>query len=439
MKKKQTKQKRFKRFKDWSIRTKLLSTFLIILIVPSLLIGIVSYDAAKEEISDQVMNAASTNIQVIDDEINQLINQKAETLNYLATVINRFTYNKPDQMDDMLSQYYLTNSDTASVYVGTDAGEMYSQPTMNDSSYDPTERDWYKKAMESAGEVIVTAPYQDVDTEEMVVTVAQSTNDQSGVVGIDVELEELETLANTMEIGEEGYVILIDQNNRYLSHPTEETGTPITEPWKDTIASTENGHESYMHDGDSKEMMFATSEKTGWKIVGTMYTSEYDEAASGIWKTTLVVMGIAIAISIAVILFVTRQMTVPLKNLTENVRSMSQGDLTVDVEAQSKDEIGQLSAGVKEMQQNLKTLIGQVQHASENLTGQSEEMTQSAGEVKEGSEQIAATMEELASGGETQASSAGNLSTSMESFTERMRMPTKTVKKHMNHPSKYWK
>ena len=421
MKKKQTKQKRFKRFKDWSIRTKLLSTFLIILIVPSLLIGIVSYDAAKEEISDQVMNAASTNIQVIDDEINQLINQKAETLNYLATVINRFTYNKPDQMDDMLSQYYLTNSDTASVYVGTDAGEMYSQPTMNDSSYDPTERDWYKKAMESAGEVIVTAPYQDADTEEMVVTVAQSTNDQSGVVGIDVELEELETLANTMEIGEEGYVILIDQNNRYLSHPTEETGTPITEPWKDTIASTENGHESYMHDGDSKEMMFATSEKTGWKIVGTMYTSEYDEAASGIWKTTLVVMCIAIAISIAVILFVTRQMTVPLKNLTENVRSMSQGDLTVDVEAQSKDEIGQLSAGVKEMQQNLKTLIGQVQHASENLTGQSEEMTQSAGEVKEGSEQIAATMEELASGGETQASSAGNLSTSMESFTERMR------------------
>ena len=115
MKKKQTKQKRFKRFKDWSIRTKLLSTFLIILIVPSLLIGIVSYDAAKEEISDQVMNAASTNIQVIDDEINQLINQKAETLNYLATVINRFTYNKPDQMDDMLSHYYLTNSDTASV------------------------------------------------------------------------------------------------------------------------------------------------------------------------------------------------------------------------------------------------------------------------------------------------------------------------------------
>lgn len=107
-----------------------------------------------------------------------------------------------------------------------------------------------------------------------------------------MELEELETLANTMEIGEEGYVILIDQNNRYLSHPTEETGTPITEPWKDTIASTENGHESYMHDGDSKEMMFATSEKTGWKIVGTMYTSEYDEAASGIWKTTLVVMAL---------------------------------------------------------------------------------------------------------------------------------------------------
>nr|WP_289038021.1 methyl-accepting chemotaxis protein [uncultured Allobacillus sp.] len=420
MKKNKIKQKRFKRFKDWSIRTKLLSTFLTILLIPTLLVGISSYNSAKEEISAQVMNSASTNIEVIDEEIDQLITQKSDALNYLATVIHRFTYNKPDELKDMLSQYLLTNKDTAFVYVGTEEGDMYTQPAMNDSSYDPTERDWYIQAMESPGEVIVTPPYQDADTENMVVTVAQATNDQSGVVGIDVKLEELETLANTMQIGEEGYVILIDQNNQYLSHPTEETGSPVTEAWKDTVASAENGQESYMHDGESKEMIFDTSEKTGWKIVGTMYTSEFDEAASGIWKTTLVVMGVAIAISIAVILFVTRQMTVPLKDLTGKVHAMSKGDLTVDIETQSKDEIGQLSAGVKEMQQNLKTLIGQVQQASGNLAAQSEEMTQSAGEVKEGSEQIAATMEELASGGETQASSAGDLSTTMESFTERM-------------------
>ena len=412
------------RFKNFSIKNKLLITFLSILIIPSLVIGTVSFLASKDEISDQVMGTAANDVQIINDEIEQVFQQKINALNYYVTEITQFSYREPDELEDMLSQYLMTNDDTTSAFVGTNTGEMYSAPALIDPNYDPTERDWYKQAMDSPGEVIVTSPYQDVDTNEMVLTIAQTTNDQSGVVGIDLSLSQIETLASNMTIGEEGYVILIDENNNYLYHPTAQVGGQITEAWKDTVTTTQNGQESYIHDGDPKEMVFDTNETTGWKIVGTMYTSEFDQAASGILLTTIIVMIGAVLIGIIVVLLVTRIITKPINLLAGKVRTLSKGDLSIEVDVHSKDEVGQLAESVKEMQENFKELIGQVQSASENLSGQSEELTQSAGEVKEGSEQIAATMEELASGGESQANSSTDLSATMETFMALMNQST---------------
>lgn len=70
------------------------------------------------------------------------------------------------------------------------------------SGYNPVERDWYKKAVANKGKVVVTDPYKTASTNTMVVTIAQQTKDGSGVIAINMTIENLlkttkkSTLAN---------------------------------------------------------------------------------------------------------------------------------------------------------------------------------------------------------------------------------------------------
>lgn len=62
-------------------------------------------------------------------------------------------------------------------------------------------------------------------------------------------------------------------------------------------------------------MAFATSETTGWKISGTMYTDEIREAASKVLTMASIVLAIAIGAGITAIYFVIRSITKPLRRI----------------------------------------------------------------------------------------------------------------------------
>ena len=63
------------------------------------------------------------------------------------------------------------------------------EPRVTDTTkYDPRKRDWYKQAMENKGEIIISEPYPDAGTKEMVITVAKATVDGNGVMAVDISL-----------------------------------------------------------------------------------------------------------------------------------------------------------------------------------------------------------------------------------------------------------
>ncbi len=59
------------------------------------------------------------------------------------------------------------------VYVGTNDGKMIqSKPTDLPAGYDPRQRPWYKDAM-AAGKMTITAPYADISTGQLIITIAE--------------------------------------------------------------------------------------------------------------------------------------------------------------------------------------------------------------------------------------------------------------------------
>ncbi|KAB8130114.1 methyl-accepting chemotaxis protein [Gracilibacillus oryzae] len=407
--------------KNGKLRTKLFVSFLFILLVPSIVIGTISFQKAQDVLGNYIIDTASENISRVNKGINDTFQPKMKDLAYIAESVNSEMIQQDEQIARTLHQYKELRSEVSLIYIGTETGDLLLEPAQDlPDDFDPREQSWYTEAMANQGEAIITDPYLDTATNEMVITIARTVQDGSGVIGMDFNLSKIASITKEIKVGSEGYVFMLDASNQYLVHPTEESGVKPTGNWTDTVFNKDNGKLSYLFEGEDKEMIFETNELTGWKIAGTMYTKELEVAARDIMITTILVIAAALLIGLLIIFIIIRSITKPLQSLTASVKKISGGDLTEKLTVESEDEIGQLVSGVKDMQDSLRQIIQKVSSASENLTGQSEELTQSANEVKTGTQQIATTMQELASGSETQANNASDLSNAMETFATQM-------------------
>jgi methyl-accepting chemotaxis protein-1 (serine sensor receptor) len=102
-------------------------------------------------------------------------------------------------------------------------------------------------------------------------------------------------------------------------------------------------------------------------------------------------------------IWIVRSITRPLEEAVKLVRAVAEGDLTQTIDVHSNDEIGQLMQSLKDMNENLVRVIGQVRTGTDT--------------VATASSQIAAGNLDLSSRTEEQASSLEETASSMEELT----------------------
>ncbi|WP_053956865.1 methyl-accepting chemotaxis protein [Inediibacterium massiliense] len=92
------------------------------------------------------------------------------------------------------------------------------------------------------------------------------------------------------------------------------------------------------------------------------------------------------------------------------------GDLTQEININSKDEMGELAYAINRFLQDLRGMIQSISQVSQNVSNNTNILNQSSQEVQTGNEQISATMQEMAAGIEQQAHSASEVSYAVEGF-----------------------
>lgn len=95
-----------------------------------------------------------------------------------------------------------------------------------------------------------------------------------------------------------------------------------------------------------------------------------------------IVLLTSLAISVFLVFYVRRAITLPLEKVVKSIQVVSNGDLTeADLHVRTKDEIGQLSLAINTMKDNFKSLIQRVQENAEHLSAAAEELSASTEEV----------------------------------------------------------
>jgi methyl-accepting chemotaxis protein len=115
-------------------------------------------------------------------------------------------------------------------------------------------------------------------------------------------------------------------------------------------------------------------------------------------RNQIITVGI-IAGLLAIVLgvFITRSITTPLNQAVGVANKLSEGDLTVRIDASSKDETGQLLAAMQAMVAKLAQIIGEVRGAADNLSSASEQVSATAQSLSQSSSEQAASVEEITS------------------------------------------
>ncbi|PMC35138.1 chemotaxis protein [Bacillus sp. UMB0899] len=390
-----------------SIRKKLIVAFAFILLIPSLLIGLISYKSAQSELEKSMLQTARESVQLINSSLNTQLEPIKEDVDYFAKTAK--TANAKVDAEDTekimlkFNQYIQTKPSAQAIYIGFDTGDMIISPmsVQLPDDYDPRDRPWYTLAMENKGEVVITDPYIDANTNEISVTFAKVLNDGSGVVAIDIDINSLSKLTSEVKVGSEGYVTIIGKTKNYIIHPTMQ-GEEVKGNWSDNLFESKNGTFSYQLDHNKMQMDFTTNELTGWKIAGTLYTSETTDIANGILKDTLIVIFISFVVGGIIIFVIIRSILQPIRKLIRNSERISNGDLQVEIDTSSNDEIGKLSKSFHVMVENLRNVITNLQSASERVSSSSEELIASADQTTIGTKQVAEAIQAVAAGAEQQ-------------------------------------
>jgi methyl-accepting chemotaxis protein len=391
-----------------NIRTKLISAFALILIIPAVSIGLLSYTSAQNAVENQIMEEATENIKILNATIDSTLSAKIHDIESFSNQISASHYvgNESKELSSKLDQYAELHPEILSIYVGSENGKFIQAPVINDtSSYDPRTRDWYKQSMEQKGEILISKPYKDATQDLMVVTISKTTKDNSGVISVDITLDYINQLTRQVSIGKEGYAMLLDEDMNFISHPTSEAGTLAEDDFYQKMYKQSNGAFDYHLEGEKKFMTFLTNELTGWKIGGSLYESEVKDAAAPILKTTMVVIVIALAVGAIIVYFIMHSVLNPIKDLRNKAITISNGDLTEEINIKSNDEIGQLGQAFRDMQNSLKHLIGNIEKNTEFVAASSEQLTASAEQTMYATEHVASAVQEVAGNAESQMNS----------------------------------
>ena len=322
------------------------------------------------------------------------------------------------QLDTKFNEFVSLYDAVASVYMALPDKSVEIIPEADlGADFDPTSREWYINAVSNNETFSWSKPYVDAATGEYAISGAKAVNRDGqvvGVLGIDILLAKLtETVANN-ELGYEGYPLIVDADGNAIVHPTlfGENLSEYSSVKKMLSSSSENGKVTDVTDGTNTITVFTTIPGLEWKIGAVYEENKITQTADDI-RTLIIIIVLAIEALIFIVLyFIISRILKPIETLKTLMDSIAEGDLTVQANIKSKDEIGQLAVNFNKMATNMNEIIQVVKESANNVQLNSESLSAVAEETNASAEQVSLAVSEIAEGASKSAEDAGEVTES---------------------------
>ncbi|MCW8332131.1 methyl-accepting chemotaxis protein [Photobacterium sp. SDRW27] len=249
------------------------------------------------------------------------------------------------------------------------------------SNFDARSRDWYQQAIR-ASEIITSAPYKGVSNGQTMLTFSvpiRIGGQTLGVIGADITLKSLQNTINNYDVGQNAHAILLTQQGKIMaSHNNQLTLQPLTlmapelSMAKINTAMAEQSIQIFEENGREKLIYFGEIGGSDW-IFAVEMDRQTEEASHNQLLKNLIIAGI-IGTLLAVLL-VSLLINYLFRDLGKVSAALAdiangEGDLTLRLQPNSNDEIGQLADNFNRFVDNMHGMISRLDNMSGSLAEQ---------------------------------------------------------------------
>jgi len=129
--------------------------------------------------------------------------------------------------------------------------------------------------------------------------------------------------------------------------------------------------------------------------VGMKAKEAADAASDTAVKTLIITIIIAVAAAIGLGIFISKIISNPIKGMVEVANKIAEGDLDVDIQVSTKDEVGMLAKAFDLMSNKLNEAMTNISSAAEQVAAGSKQVSDSSTELSQGATEQASSIEEL--------------------------------------------
>jgi|GEM_PF-2713554 len=365
----------------FTIRTKMIAAFLILISLPIIVLGVLSY---RNRESLQLEKAKDNSLQTMENARVFFIEDfLAETENALDLfVLNQELKNLSPSAVAEWDLYRRFHPNLPSIYYGSSDGRfLISSNTPVSGEIDPRDHLWYRRAHDYPGRTIWSGVYLEGATGRPVITVSRAVVDDSGfhgVLGIDISLYLLADIVKKIYFEQGGYAILVDNSGLIIAHPeAAQLGKIVTDnAWYWDIKNRQQGVILATYRGVPTFISFITIPETGWKLIGFIPQENVEHELAPIKDRTLGVGVLSALLAALAGLVVANRTAASLRGLVAAMTKVQAGDFTARWQDTSALEFAEIGDRFTALVTNLDPLIRQDHAAQQELALQKEYFAQ---------------------------------------------------------------
>jgi methyl-accepting chemotaxis protein len=377
-------------FKDSSLTVKLLTWISVPVLCIFCVTALLVQNSVRFSVSQMADVQLETQSRLVANQISEFFTKYMTVAQSLSTnlQIHQLLMDANQDSSIMKSSKYLPVMDTLkntqqidsdnikSIWVAdANSGQLLkSTGQVRTSGFDISKQSWYQ-SVTSDRKVVLTEPYQDAVSNNLIISmicpVYHSNSDSLlGIVGVDVTIDQLHTIANDYKLGKRGFLILTSKDGTIISSPVRnwdgktmgDAGLP-----GNLVVSISNRSSkiiSYSLLGQMNYGYVSSVGKTGWAVTTGLPENEYNSSVSSVRFTMTVMYGIALILLCILLTLISHSIVKPLKKLKNSAQKIADGDLDVAVDVHSSDEIGQVGVAISNIVSRLKNYIEYIDEIS---------------------------------------------------------------------------
>lgn len=283
----------------------------------------------SEVFTSQIMEQLRYNI---DEYLSSSIKNNEEVERMLVARNNVID----SDFESMVNSYFSSRTDIVSIrFFDLYGNSLFGVPNNEyRMAYQVINESWFEDVVNNNIFYYVSKPHvQQEYTHEnnwvisvvKLITLNDSGETSEGILKVDISINQLDNLCNSLNLGGSGYVFITDQNNQVIYHPQQAL---IASGLKEEITPEKQDSSGLVKTSNGSEVLSITKTMSfvDWKLVGVTHIEAITEKNTRILQGIMIVIPIILLAIVMLSWLISGMISSPIKELESKMRRVQNGD-----------------------------------------------------------------------------------------------------------------